>query len=86
MVGNRTLQEAHAYEPGKHGLFTYHLLRGLQGLADLDRDGTVAAECTGKYIKMDISKIADFDYEREEWYVRPDPELAADGVKPEESS
>ncbi len=37
-------------------------------------DGAVAAESTGKYVKMDISKIADFDYEREEWYVRPDPE------------
>ena len=37
-------------------------------------DGTIAADCVGKYVKMDISKIADFDYEREEWYVRPDPE------------
>jgi uncharacterized protein (TIGR00369 family) len=39
-------------------------------------DGTVAADCAGKYIKMDLSKIADFDAEREEWYVRPDPEPA----------
>lgn len=36
-------------------------------------DGTVAAYFEGKYIKMDITKIADFDEEREEWYVRPDP-------------
>jgi len=43
MVGNRSLQEAHAYDEGKHGLFTYHLLRGLQGAADVDRDGTVIA-------------------------------------------
>jgi hypothetical protein len=43
MVGNRSLQEAHVYEPGKHGLFTYYLLKGMQGLADVDRDGTVAA-------------------------------------------
>lgn len=35
-------------------------------------DGTVAVEATGKYIKLDIRKIADFDAEREEWYVRPD--------------
>ncbi len=40
-------------------------------------DGSVAADCVGKYVKMDITKIADFDYEREEWYVRPDPEPAA---------
>ena len=35
-------------------------------------DGTVAVEAAGKYVKMDIAKIADFDSEREEWYVRPD--------------
>jgi uncharacterized protein (TIGR00369 family) len=36
-------------------------------------DGSVAADCQGKYVKMDIRQIADFDVEREEWYVRPDP-------------
>lgn len=35
-------------------------------------DGSIAADCVGKYIKMDITKIADFNYDREEWYVRPD--------------
>ena len=35
-------------------------------------DGTVAVEAAGKYVKLDIAKIADFDSEREEWYVRPD--------------
>jgi len=25
-------------------------------------------------VKLDISQIADFDHEREEWYVRPDDE------------
>ncbi len=35
-------------------------------------DGAVAASATGKYMKLDISKIADFDHQREEWYVRPD--------------
>lgn len=42
-------------------------------------DGTVAADCVGKYVKLDISKIADFDYEREEWYVRPEPEPLTEG-------
>jgi uncharacterized protein (TIGR00369 family) len=35
-------------------------------------DGTVAAEAHGKYVKLELSRIADFDREREEWYVRPD--------------
>jgi acyl-coenzyme A thioesterase PaaI-like protein len=35
-------------------------------------DGSLAVEGSGKYVKLDISRIADFDVEREEWYVRPD--------------
>jgi uncharacterized protein (TIGR00369 family) len=35
-------------------------------------DGSVAVEGSGKYVKLDISRIADFDRDREEWYVRPD--------------
>ena len=58
MVGNRRLQEAHAYEPGKHGLFTYQLLRGLQGLADIDRDGTVVAGELCTYARREVIQIA----------------------------
>ena len=32
-------------------------------------DGSVAVEGKGKYLKMDIDKIADFDHEGEEWRV-----------------
>lgn len=32
-------------------------------------DGTVAIEAKGKYLKMDIEKIADFDHEAEQWRV-----------------
>lgn len=35
-------------------------------------DGTIAAEGHGKYIKLNIRKIADFDPIREQWYVRED--------------
>jgi uncharacterized protein (TIGR00369 family) len=35
-------------------------------------DGSLAVEGSGKYVKLDISRIADFDTDREEWYVRPD--------------
>lgn len=35
-------------------------------------DGSVAVSATGKYVKLDISKITDFNFTREEWYVRPD--------------
>ena len=58
MVGNRNLQEAHAYDEGKHGLFTYHLLRGLQGLADADRDGTVVAGELCTYARGQAAHVA----------------------------
>jgi hypothetical protein len=58
MVGNRSLQEAHAYDEGKHGLFTYHLLRGLQGVADVDRDGTVVAGELCTYARGQAALVA----------------------------
>lgn len=58
MVGNRGLQEAHVYESGKHGLFTYYLLRGMQGLADIDRDGTVVAGELCTYARGEVIHAA----------------------------
>jgi uncharacterized protein (TIGR00369 family) len=47
--------------------------RMFQGAGELYLpDGTVAAEGSGKYLKLPLDQIADFDAEREEWYVRPD--------------
>ncbi len=57
------------------GRITSNRSRVFEGTGELLLpDGSAAADCVGKYIKMDITKIADFDYDREEWYVRPDPE------------
>ncbi len=58
MVGNRSLQDAHAYDAGKHGLFTYQLLRGLQGLADMNRDGTVVAGELCLYARGQAAHVA----------------------------
>ncbi len=41
------------------------------------KDGSVAAEAHGKYMKLALEDIADFDYEEQEWKVVPsedDPE------------
>lgn len=37
------------------------------------RDGTVAAEGYGKYIKLPLADIADFDVDAQEWRVVSDP-------------
>jgi uncharacterized protein (TIGR00369 family) len=41
-------------------------------------DGTVAAEGSGKYIKLALEEIADFDVEAQEWRVIPAPEDPAE--------
>jgi uncharacterized protein (TIGR00369 family) len=41
-------------------------------------DGTVAVEGKGRYLKMDLEKIADFDHQEQDWRVVPnadDPEF-----------
>lgn len=43
MIGNRAVQEAHSFDLGQHGLFTYQLLRGFAGAADFDKDGRILA-------------------------------------------
>ena len=32
-------------------------------------DGSIAVEAEGRYLKMDLEKIADFDYEEQQWKV-----------------
>jgi len=41
-------------------------------------DGTVAVEATGKYIKMPLESIADFDRDAQEWKIVPLPDDPAD--------
>ena len=44
--------------------------RSFEGTGEiLLQDGSVAVEGSGKYIKLPLEKIADFDYEEQEWKV-----------------
>ncbi len=38
------------------------------------KNGQIAADGWGKYLKLDIDKIADFDYDEQEWRVVPTKE------------
>jgi hypothetical protein len=58
MVGNRAVQDAHHFDLGQHGLFTYQLLRGLGGAADVDKDGTILAGELCTYTKGQVAKMA----------------------------
>ncbi len=41
-------------------------------------DGSVAVEGTGRYLKLPIERIADFDVEEQEWRVVPSPDDPAE--------
>ncbi|WP_080886483.1 caspase family protein [Nitrospira japonica] len=58
MVGNRSVQEAHPYDLGQHGLFTYEILNGLGGPADFNQDGIVLAGELCTYAKGRVFKAA----------------------------
>ena len=66
MVGNRAVQEAHNYDKGRHGLFTYQLLKGLGGAADLDKNGTIIAGELCTYTKRQVLRMAYEQYGNEQ--------------------
>ncbi len=66
MVGNRTVQESHSYDPGRHGLFAYQWLKGLGGAADLDKDGTILAGELCTYTKGQVIKLSQEQYGAEQ--------------------
>jgi uncharacterized caspase-like protein len=39
-----------------HGIFTYYLVRGLQGAADLDRDGVVTLQELYQYLEREVTQ------------------------------
>jgi uncharacterized caspase-like protein len=39
-----------------HGLFTYYLVQGLKGAADLDRDGIVSLQELYQYLEQQVSQ------------------------------
>jgi hypothetical protein len=66
IVGNRSVREAHSYGPGRHGLFTYQLLKGLGGAADLDKNGTILAGELCTYTRWQVLKVSQEEYGNEQ--------------------
>jgi len=66
VVGVRKSQQAHQYEQGKHGLFTYYLLKGLGGEADRDGNGIVSVGELCGYARVQVSRTAKAEYGEEQ--------------------
>ena len=51
-------QIASAWPEKKHGLFSYYLMKGLQGAADSDSDKAVSVKELGDYLKSNVPQTA----------------------------
>ncbi len=59
-------QVSSTYEEKGHGLLTYFFLKGLQGEADLNKDGNIDLTELYDYVKPNVSKIARKVYNNEQ--------------------
>ncbi|HKO30880.1 MAG TPA: hypothetical protein VJU54_07055 [Nitrospiraceae bacterium] len=66
IIGNRAVREAHSFSPGRHGLFTYQLLKGLGGAADLDKNGTILVGELCTYTRWQVLKVSQEQYGNEQ--------------------
>lgn len=67
-----------AFEPQKHGLFTYYFLRGVRGDADANADGTVSLDEEYAYLRKNVSRQANRDSREQTPQVQPDLSLRPD--------
>ena len=51
-------QISSAYQEKRHGLFTYFFLKGLQGEADLNKDGTIRLREFEEYVRTQVQTVA----------------------------
>jgi len=59
-------QISSTYEKKGHGLFTYFMLKGLKGKADIDEDGRVEIGELFNYVKPNVERIARKFYNNEQ--------------------
>jgi ankyrin repeat protein len=73
-------QISSTFEDKGHGLFTYYLLKGLKGSADMDESGSVDAEELYSYISPAVERIARKKYNNEQTPGIFDPSRISDRV------
>ena len=66
ILGISEAQDAHRYEQGRHGLFTFHVLEGLGGQADAEGDGVVSLGELFDYVRAQVPRSARAAYGHEQ--------------------
>lgn len=64
IIGTSGQEQGHQYEEGRHGLFTYFLLKGLGGAADRDENGVVAIGELCGYVREHVTAMATETYQQ----------------------
>jgi hypothetical protein len=59
-------QTSSTLEEKGHGLFTYYFLKGLQGPADANKDGTISLTELFDYVKPNVQRVARKQYNNEQ--------------------
>ena len=59
-------QVSSTFEEKGHGLLTYYFLKGLQGEADLNKDGTIEMAELFEYVKPNVQRVARKQYNNEQ--------------------
>ena len=68
-------QISSALKNGEHGIFSYYLMKGLEGMADTNQDKKITNNELLKYMNLNVSKSA------AEWGREQNPSLAGDPDK-----
>jgi hypothetical protein len=73
-------QISSTFQEQGHGLLTYFFLKGLQGEADLNKDGTISLSELYEYVKPNVQRIARKQYNNEQTpQLLANPELLRKG-------
>jgi len=75
-------QVSSTYDQKSHGLLTYYFLKGLQGEADKNKDGTINLAEVFDYVKPQVERKARRDFNNEQTpQLLGSPDLLAKGVR-----
>lgn len=73
-----TGQMSNAFPEKRHGLFTYYLLRGLKGEADMDDDGWTSIKEVYGYVRRNVSRESRRIQQEQTPVIMPPPEQLKD--------
>lgn len=62
VIGNTAIQDAHDYQAGQHGLFTYYLLKGMRGEADPKQTGRILLRELCRYVQAQVQQRAQAEF------------------------